>query len=289
MHWLSIARGDDDPLAKLPSLATRARPQLRPALTTVLATAVGSKQPTQADPVVSYQPVGLGRVVVIEGAGMWRWAFLPHAYEQLDGVYGTLWRSLTRWLVASAGLLPSQNVALRTDQVTYSADDVISATMLLRESQWKGDPPKIELAREGAAKSADGSGPRVITPVATGDAPGHFAVLFGKLLEGRYQARVVGVDDPAARTAFDVRGNLRERLDVAVQADLMRFIAEESGGGVLADAPTDELARKFEQHLAASRPERTLRNPAWDRPWVLAGLVVLWGAAWGLRRWSGLV
>jgi hypothetical protein len=289
LHWLSIGRGgDDDPLAKLPSLARRARPQLRPALTTVLATAVGARQPTQADPVVSYQPVGLGRVVVIEGAGMWRWAFLPHAYEQLDNVYGTLWRSLTRWLVASAGLLPSQKVALRTDQVTFNTDDVVSATMLLRESLWKGEPPKVELVREGAPP---GLTRRLasIAPVATGDAPGHFVVPLGRLPEGRYQARVVGVDDAAARTAFDVRGNLRERLDVAVQADLMRFIAEETGGSVLEETPTDELARKFEQHLAQSRPERTLRSPAWDRWWVLAGLVVVWGAAWGLRRWSGLV
>ncbi|MEX0586016.1 MAG: hypothetical protein WD176_05200 [Pirellulales bacterium] len=296
LHWLPVPlRGDDDPLAKLPSLASVARFASRPALTTVLATTAGSKEPSQENPVVSYQPVGLGRVVVIEGAGMWRWAFLPHAFQQHDEVYGTLWRSLTRWLVAASGLLPSQKLALRTDQVTFSTADPVSATLLVRENQWKGDIPKIELSRQTTASQTTASKtsleqwPRVVTPIPSGDAPGQFTVPFGKLPEGRYQAHAIGVDDAAAQIAFDVRGNLRERLDVAAQPDLMRFIADESGGAALLGSQSHELAEEFAQHLAKTRPDRTLRSPAWDRWWVQISLIAVWAAAWGIRRWSGLV
>jgi hypothetical protein len=302
LHWLPLTlRDESDPLSRMPSLATVGRSETRPTLTTVLATTAEAKAPQEA-PVVAYQPVGLGRVVVIEGAGMWRWAFLPDAYQQLDDVYGTLWRSLTRWLVASASLLPSQKLALRTDQVTYSADDVIAATLLVRESEWQGDLPKIELTRDGTAakdgstevaENDSGTFPRTIAPIASGEAPGQYHVPLGKLAEGRYQIRAVGFDDPAARTAFDVRGNLRERLNVAADPDTMRFIAEETGGAVIDDSADDaaakELGEKVAAHLARSRPERTLRWPAWDRWWVLASVIGLWVATWSLRRWSGLV
>jgi len=103
--------------------------------------------------------------------------------------------------------------------------------------------------------------------------------------------RVLGVDekDLSAATAFDVRGNLTERLDVRAQPDVMARIAQQSGGAVLeADQPR-LLAQQFQEHLSRTRPERTAQTMAWDRWWVLLGAFLIWGAAWGLRRRSGLV
>ena len=74
-------------------------------------------------PVISFQPYGGGRVVVVEGAGMWRWAFLPPTYAEHHEVYAALWQSLLRWLVSGAGLLPGQKLALRTDKVIFRADE----------------------------------------------------------------------------------------------------------------------------------------------------------------------
>ena len=45
-------------------------------------------------------------VVVIEGAGMWRWAFLPPQYQKQEEIYGGLWHSMLRWLVSATGLMP---------------------------------------------------------------------------------------------------------------------------------------------------------------------------------------
>ena len=75
----------------------------------------------------------------------------------------------------------------------------------------------------------------------------------------------------------------------AAQPNLMKLIAQQSGGAVLETADPRLLAQQFDQHLSRTRPERTAQTMAWDRWWVLLGAFALWGAAWGLRRRSGLV
>ena len=102
----------------MPALATTAQPKVKPYVATVLATnAAGGSQTV---PLVTYRAagsVGSGRVVAVEGAGMWRWAFLPPQHQDRDELYGSLWRSLIRWLVTNAGMLPSQRLALRAEKM----------------------------------------------------------------------------------------------------------------------------------------------------------------------------
>jgi hypothetical protein len=216
---------------------------------------------------------------------MWRWAFLPPQFQNHDDLYGTLWRSLIRWMVAHVGLLPGQSMALRTDKVTFSTIEGATATLLVRQPAAEAKVPEVELTGDGLPQ------PKRFAPVPSGSDPGQFRVAFGRLAEGRYAARVVGegIDKAAATAAFDVRGNLAERLDVRAQPGLMQRLADASGGAVLDDAAPDRLARHFDDHLSLTRPERIARTTAWDRWWVLFGTIAVWGAAWGLRRWSGLI
>ncbi len=280
VQWLPVQDGDQDVLVQLPTLATVAQPQQPKPLTVVLATADDQANTT---PVISYQPVGNGRVVVVEGAGMWRWAFLPPEHQQFDETYGMLWRSLIRWLVANSGLLPSQQVAIRSDKVTFSNNEPATATLLTRDIGG-GDAPLVELTGTGLAA------PRQITPVAAGTWPGQFRVVFGELPEGQYRATVLGAgDDSSAVAVFDVRHNMTERLDVAARSDLLEMIATESGGAVLESGRPQQLIEKFDEYLSASRPQRSVKIIAWDRWWVLLTVYGIWAAAWGLRRRSGLV
>ncbi len=282
LRWLPAAAGGKNQLAELPSLATTTRPEAAKALAVVLATGVVGPSGTSS-PVIVYLPVGNGRVVVVEGAGMWRWAFLAPEQKQQEEVYGSLWRSLVRWLVANVGLLPSQKLSLRADKLSFNTDENATATLLVRD--WSGDPPQVELTGGSAER------PRQFACLPRGNYPGQYGVGLGRLPEGQYSLRVVGTakNDLSGVAPFDVRGNLTERLDVCAQPNVMKLIAQESGGAVLETADPRLLGREFEQHLSRTRPERTAQTMAWDRWWVLAGAFALWGAAWGLRRRSGLV
>lgn len=220
---------------------------------------------------------------MVEGAGMWRWAFLPPDRQQQEETYGTLWRSLVRWLVANVGLLPSQRWSLRADKLTFAPEENATATLLVRD--WSGAPPQLELRGTGV------DGVKSLAALPHASYPGQFYVALGHLPEGRYDLRLRGAEqnDPSAATAFDVRGNLTERLDIAAQPNLMKRIAHDSGGSALESVDPRLLAQQFDQQLSRTRPERVARTTAWDRWWLLLGVVGLWAASWGLRRRSGLV
>jgi hypothetical protein len=284
LRWLPTSKGSaqSEMLATLPTLARNEQPQEPKPLAVVLATstpAVGS----EPIPVVTYQPYGSGRVVVIEGAGMWRWAFLPPESRGNDGVYDGLWHSLMRWLATGSELPPGQEVALRIDKVGFQTTEPVTATLLVRHESAGREIPSVELT--GDSQKA----PKAITPVPTGDEPGMFRVLFGTLPEDRYQARVAGRDESSAQVAFDVREPVEEKLNLAARPDLMARIAQESGASVLASASPRELIDQFQDYQARGRTERVMRYPAWDRWWVLAAILAAWSASWKLRRSSGLV
>ena len=285
LHWFDAAASSagGDTLSQMPALSTSSKAEQPKPLATVLATATGPDG--EESPVVIYQPYGGGRVVVVEGAGMWRWAFLPPAYSEHDLTYGSLWQNLMRWLVSGAGLLPGQDIALHTDQVTFGTSEDASATLLIRREAAQGPVPGVELTGDGV------EGMRLITPVAGGEGPGVFRVLFGQLPEGRYLARIAGqpAGKSGAQVVFDVRQFLEEQLDLNARPDLMARIASSTGGQVLVGDSPDEIAAMFVAHQERGRSEQIQRTTAWDRWWVLLGTYLMWTLAWILRRTSGLV
>ncbi len=284
LNWVTAATDEDDALSQLPTLATMRRVEQPKPLSVVLARSV-SPETGEPFPVVVFQPYGSGRVVVIEGAGMWRWAFLAPQFQAHDDVYRGLWQSLLRWLVSNAGLPPGQNVALRADKVSFSEAERPTATLLLREEAFAERLPTIELS--GTALDR----PQTFVPTPLGDEPGTFRVVFGPLPQGRYDARVVAEDSesPMSRAQFEVRGFLEEKLDLAARPDLMARIAEVSGGAVLGDDPAAQVREHFGALMKAARPPRVQRTSAWDRWWVLGSAFALWTGGWAIRRSSGLI
>ena len=279
LAWLNPAGERDGAIiANLPSLVSGARPERPRALASVLA------RTDSADPVVSWHSFGTGRVVAVEGAGMWRWAFLSPEYQNYEEIYATIWHSLLRWLVSGVGLTPGEQAALRTDRVSYTRGETVSATLLLRDDAGPESVPKVVLT--------DGSGTeRDVVPVPSGDEPGVYDVRFGTLAAGRYEAKLKGEtsEGASASVGFDVLDFLGEKLDVRARPDLLQRLADDSGGAMVASADIGSVGELFDQHRTANRPLRVQRVAAWDRWWVLVGILVLWVGTWTVRRRAGLV
>jgi hypothetical protein len=265
-------------LSQLPTLATSARTQRRTPLSAILAAAPAADK--EEAPLVTTQPYGSGRVVVIEGAGMWRWAFLPPQGQQADDVYRSLWQGLLRWLASNTGLAPGQKLALHVDQATFATTEEATATLLARDDALKDTGPAVELQGNRMSR------PTLFTPIPVDSEMRTFRIAFGKLPEGRYQARVIG--QPAA-VIFDVRNLSDETLDLRPRSDLMERIAHETGGTVLDGEKVTDVVAQLHNELNRAQPGRVRRLPAWDRWWVLAGIIATWTAAWAVRRSSGLV
>jgi hypothetical protein len=280
LSWLRLGGGEE--LAKLPSLSTSSSTEsIKP-----LAVVLGRGGESSTNPVLTYQPYGTGKVVVIEGAGMWRWAFLSPEYQEHDPVYGTVWQSLLRWVLSSGGLLPGEKVSLQMDRVTFTEGDAISAVVLKREEPGSPPLPAVELHDEA------GNLLQSVQPIPVGSEPGVYQVFLGKPNQGHYEVSIAGVPEelPGTRNvSFDVRPEMREQLEIAARPDLMSRISELSDGEVIPIDQLTELADTFEQHLQESRPVQYRRVSAWDRWWVLSGILLLWSSTWALRRSSGLV
>lgn len=295
LRWLGDLedRLDGARLGELPTLATVSRVDKPRPLATVLATA-RSPSGDQEWPVITCQNYGTGRVAVIEGAGMWRWAFLPPQHQAFGTVYGTLWQSLMRWLVSGAGLRPGQQIDLRCDRVIFESSESASAMLLLGEQAIGGAIPTIELFVVGEDNPVG-----QFAPAAVGSDPGIFRVGFGRLPPGQYEARVSqagfdalmknGSTDLPPWARFDVRAPVREQLELAARPDLMKLVATESGGAELASGSAREVLAAFAAFRKQANPERIQRIPAWDRWYVLVGIFAVWAGAWAVRRAGGLI
>ncbi len=284
LSWFSAAdaSGGNDALPRLPSLASGAVVEKSKPLAVVLARSVEGDDSSPA--AVVYQPYGAGRVVVVEGAGMWRWAFLPPQFQQSQEVYFSLWHSMMRWLTSGQGLSPGQSMSLRVDKVRFGADEPATATLLVREESALARVPAVELSMAGGSV-------KTFTPAPAGNDVGVYRVNFDVLPEGRYEARLAGADraDPLTQIVFDVRRYDKEEIDLQSRPDLMARIASDSGGAMLAGNDAGQVAEQFRNYLARVRPPHIERTTAWDRWWILAGVLGLWGVSWSVRRSGGLV
>jgi len=281
LRWLASF---GDALGAMPSLSTASSVQQRQGLSNVLAQAVDSDS-ADSIPVISYQPYGSGRTVVVEGAGMWRWALMAPEYSKQEEVYGTLWRSLLRWLVSRAGLLPGQNVSIQPDRVGFTEGDVVTATMLVRQSSG-GQAPNVRLRHPDGSTSDH-------APTPSGQEPGVFRLDLGQLPSGQYFLETVAANGAqvsgSESAAFDVRSRWIERLELDARNDLMQKIATTSGGAELASTDPTELGKLFKEHLETARPPQYRRVAMWDRWWVMLLVLGLWASTWIVRRQSGLV
>jgi hypothetical protein len=273
---------------KLPSLISATRVEGEKALAVVLARAEGSDEagtdetaPEMA--LLAYQRYGQGKTMAVVGQGLWRWAFLPPELERYGQVYNEFWTQTIRWLVSESDFLPGQNIALRTDRTSYSSQETVVFLGYLRGP--KPSAPPIITVTQPDGKTAT---------LATGRGDGKaadFTAAFHPPLPGEYLATV---PPPAGSSttvptsaAFTVYPGQEEDANRSADPVLMRQIAEAGGGQALR---LDELKNLPEKLRAAEQATSRTEEPrtAWDRGWVLALLVGLLTAEWGLRRRAGL-
>lgn len=271
-----------DPIAMLPSLAIASQPKAAIGLPQVLVQSTLDES-GQSIPIVSHQPFGSGQTVVVEGSGMWRWAFLPPEKADAEKVYAGLWQGLMQWLISQAALLPGQTITLRSDRLSFVTGDDVTATILVSDMD-------RELVPDCLVEGGSLELPRRRTPSLELDQPGVFRLNFGALPPGHYRAKLeTNQATEAVETEFDVRDPWFERLEVDARPGLLRQISERSGGKVVLPDEVATISKDFLDYLQTSRPEKSRRTPLWDRTWVLVTILVGWTVSWIMRRQSGLV
>jgi hypothetical protein len=312
-------RAGPDPqtvIQKLPTMISATRVEGEKALTVVLARAsgipsspstgggagdatsppaLGGAGGAKEMAVLAYQNYGQGKVVALVGQGLWRWAFLPPELKEYASCYSDFWTQLIRWLVSQSDFLPGQDVSLKSERTTYSPGETVNFLAYDRGTGTTRLPPLRITGPDGR-----------VFPIRLGKVGGKQADFIGSFkpkLPGEYLAHLSSSSPPSPRRGgagggvrpgsdvlvpFTVFHTREEDIITAADPELMRQIAQASGGETLSIQELDELPQKLKV-AHALLTIRTEPRPAWDRWWVLASLLGALSLEWLLRRRMGLL
>ena len=237
----------------------------------------------QALPIMASQRYGRGRSVSITTASTWRWQMmLPSA----DQSHETVWRQLLRWLAVSA----PERITVNFDREFYNVGDEVTVTATILDDQYELD--------NGATLWMQTSDPLdQVTDIPMEwdiEDDGVYRASFTVAEEGVYSMLVdvasaaadASADSSEKRTAFVVTPSLREYTNAELDSSLLRRIADASGGSYFNLSQANSLVEAIEFTPNAYSSE--VQIDLWDRPWLLALLILLLCIDWIARRMKGL-
>lgn len=250
-------------------------------LAVVLATAAGKSGNGSTDRTVllASQQYGQGRVLTLNAAGLWRWAFRETGQQESEIAYSRFWISLMQWLLSGGDFLPGADVALHSARRYYSSEQPMQFLITTKGLDRKAYQPRLAIHGEGRSVEIE---PR--------ERGGAYVAEAGPFPQGTYQVALrnnLGKPAEISMTVEVVDASV-ERRELSADPQLMQQLATVSGGQALAAndvAHMDDVVRRWQAARQLSHQQTTL----WDRWWLLAALLGVMGAEWYLRRQEGLL
>lgn len=277
------SRPPDVIIRQLPEMTGAVRIRREKAAALVLARSeAGGSAPTAA---VAYQNYGRGKVVSVLNEGLWRWAFLPEARGEMDRLapFDVFWRRMVQWLVGSGEFLPGQDVALSIAQFPSDLGEPARIEVRLKY------PPERQTPVSLTVSGPDGR---------TESLPLESAGAEYGLLWSNFEPKQAGVYrvaletpemvPPRQETRFCVYDYSAEMIHTSADPVALRDMAEASGGRHVDPAEPDRLFEYLDELHPSPTAQKELAF-LWDRGWVLATIVMLFGIEWFIRRCRGLL
>jgi hypothetical protein len=235
---------------------------------------------------LAYQHYGQGRVVTVNAAGLWRWAFHEKATDQEEVAYERFWTGLLRWLLAGADFQPGADVAFRTDARAYNDDRQIRLLIQTRGLDQDAYRPRVTI-RSTAAKDLNAE-PAVLEP--RRQSGGSYLAEAGPFAPGTYELRLANnIGQPSEIvTTVEVLSSSVENRNLSADPDLMARLSARTEGRPVTG---DDLAG-FSKIIERWRARRELADQKvilWDQWLLLAAVVTMMGAEWFWRRREGLL
>jgi hypothetical protein len=272
---LGVAGSLEELLDRLPALDQASVTLGEKPLAVVLATAANPDGPV----LLAYQRYGQGKALSLNASGLWRWSFREIGQEESEIAYRRFWISLMQWLLGGSQFLPGADVALTSARRYYSSEQPMQFLIATRNLDRAAYQPRLVI--HGHGKDVE------IEPRARGDA---YVAQAGPFAPGTYRVTLrnnVGQPSELSQSIEVVSASV-ENQDLSADPDMMRALAETSGGAVLEAGGVANLGGIVRRWQAA-RELAHRQRPVWDRWWWMTGLLGLLGAEWWLRRREGLL
>lgn len=221
--------------------------------------------------------VGRGRVLALASNTFWKWA---QKTDGLRNAHDRFWRQAVRAL-ADAG--EGAVLSVKWDREKYRAGDTAHAH--IRVAPPAGAAP---VALRGACK-ADGRA----EPVALSETgPGAYSAALPLPRRGEYRfelnALMNGSVIETHEKAFMIGALPDEGARLEVNAEILRRLAERSGGAYLPESEVKAMAGKIAGRFVET--QRVVEQPLVDKwRWFLPAILALMLAEWLLRRRMNLI
>jgi hypothetical protein len=211
----------------------------------------------------------------------WFWGFVAAEGGGTNRAYQRFWNNALRWLVRDPSLTPVQ---VEPDRPALEPGEPVGLSISVRAPDYgpaAGAPVAGDLISEDGKVVAHGEA------VAGPDGVAHLEI--EPPPPGAY--KVVATARPApgatappeqATGAVTVRSSGPEDADAAPRPELLRAIAEATGGRFARVDQTMPAVNLAEPEVVEVGRRKDV--PIWDRAWLLALLVGTLGAEWILRR-----
>ena len=232
-------------------------------------------------PLLAWQRFGSGKVMYVGTDQLWRLR-----YKRGDKYHARFWGQTIQFLTLSRLLGGNKRIRLETDRNAYHVGERVRITANVLDEAYSPVADRsftVALDREGPG----GKG----TTVGLAPVPGMLGLFQGYYaLEepGRYKLSALDAPGGAANSPqFNVESVSLEGQEPAMQEDLLRQMAESSGGRYFR---ISELPKLTEVFPGRKRPT-TLKfsRDLFDLPAIFVVLVALLGVEWLLRRKFDLI
>jgi len=237
----------------------------------------------QALPIIAQQRYGSGRSMVLTTASTWRWQMMMPSDDQSQE---TLWRQLLRWLAVSS----PQRISIDFNREFYNIGDEVQVTATVLDEAFEPDNDATVWMQTVSPLEQVSDTPMEWDISEDGVYRSSFTVqdegVFSLLVDVASSAGEGGGAANEKRTAFVVTPSLREYTNAELDSGLLARIADASGGQYFNLDDVSGLAGAVE--FTPNAYSREVQIDLWDRPWLLALLVLLLCMDWIARRMKGL-
>lgn len=236
-------------------------------------------------PIVAVREVGLGRVSMFNGAGFWRWGFLPFGFGGNNKTYISLVSNTISWLLAAGA---RDKFSVETDKAVYRSGEKIIVSAGLRDDANKPlEGAKVYVAifdvdtgsiiKDTLNIVLEDRGGGIYTQELPPLSPGNWRISANAELDEQKLAFASG--------KFLVEEYSIELENVHLDEPFLENISAVSGGEY---ARIDNFTSVADKIDLKKYPIKRKREKAfWDNPFLLMAFVFLLCAEWVLRkRWD---
>ncbi len=239
------------------------------------------RTPTGVHPLIIVHSYGQGRVAAILSESLWRWSLAPGETD----LYRRFWNRLLDWLSPEQEQLAPFEVDLFAAATTLHLGEPIRLTARVGGSESENAVVTCRIRTPDGRSLPFRMSPRPIETAGGRTMPGH-ELVFTPEHPGAYQAiaaaEVNGRRAQSPPYDFVVRSVSAEGTGRPANLDLLRRLAESSGGSMVRAADLDALIARVR---AESREEVKIAwRSLWNHWLALGGLILLTVIEWTIRR-----